>query len=318
MAILLNNNGYDNESWRRELKNLLPEKDIFLHSEIKSLQDIEYAVIWNHPYGDLDKYLNLKGILLLGAGTEHIDEDTSVPDVPIVRLIDPEVLKDMSLYSLYWVMHLHRGYETYKQQQSQHYWQRHEVCRSKSFMTTVLGLGAVGKAVANRLHINGFTVTGWDKFTQELPQELDSVNCYYDTDGLNKAIEKADVIINCLPLNKSTYHFIDSNFFRKLPKGSSLINISRGDVINDKDLIGYLNDNHIANAILDTFSVEPLPQESLLWSHPKVTVTPHMSGATYARSAAKVVADNIYRIENGEEPFPLHNHPLKNYKNKLI
>ncbi len=105
MSILLNNHGYDNETWYRELTLLFPEQPIYIYSQTDNLDEIaaeiEYAVIWNHPAGDLARYPNLKGILLLGAGTEHIDADSNVPAVPIVRLIDPEVLKDMGLYALY-------------------------------------------------------------------------------------------------------------------------------------------------------------------------------------------------------------------------
>ncbi|MDO6563556.1 glyoxylate/hydroxypyruvate reductase A [Amphritea sp. 1_MG-2023] len=309
MSILLNNNGYDNQTWYQALTTAFPDKAVHIYDQIVNLDEtaheIEYAVVWNHPNGDLQRYPNLKGILLLGAGTEHIDADDNIPHVPIVRLIDPEVIKDMGLYVLYWVMDQHRLYDTYRVQQQQAKWHRHNICQPSAFNVTVLGLGAVGKAVANGLSMNGFSVTGWDAY----PQQLNNIACFHSTDQLATAVEQADVLVNCLPLNASTQHFINSDLIEQLPVGAMLINISRGDIIDDDALLSALDNNQLSRAVLDTFSIEPLPSASRYWQHPKVTVTPHMSGATYARSAVRLIADNIRRIENGEQPFPLHQPP---------
>lgn len=311
MSILLNNHGYDNDTWFKELTVQLPDQPVHIYSQTENLNEIadeiEYAVVWNHPAGDLSRYQNLKGILLLGAGTEHIDADPVVPQVPIVRLIDPEVLKDMGLYTLYWVMNRHRLYDTYREQQKQHHWQRHNISQPADFRITVLGLGAVGKEVANRLSINGFNVSGWDAY----PQQLEGINCFNGGEQLHKSLQQADVLVNCLPLNPSTKGFINEDLLNQLPQGATLINISRGEIIDDNALLSALECSRIEHTVLDAFAVEPLPQQSVYWQHPKVTVTPHMSGATYARSAARLIADNIRRIENGEQPFPLHRHPSR-------
>jgi len=307
MSILLNNNGYDNKTWHQELSAQLPEQSIYTYEQINDLDAVEYAVIWNHPAGDLMRYPNLKGILLLGAGTEHIDADTNIPDLPIVRLIDPEVLKDMGLYTLYWVMNRHRLYDTYRQQQQETVWQRYNICQPSDFRITVLGLGAVGKEVANRLSLNGFNVNGWDAF----PQTLSNAESFHGKDHLPKALSQADVLVNCLPLNPGTEGFINSDVLKLMKQDSQLINISRGSIIDDDALLSALESGQIGHAVLDTFAIEPLPQQSPYWKHLKVTVTPHISGATYARSAAKLIADNIRRIEKGEQPFPIYQHPAR-------
>lgn len=99
-----------------------------------------------------------------------------------------------------------------------------------------------------------------------------------------------------------------------MPQGANIINISRGAVINDQDLLDSLETKQINTAVLDAHSVEPLPESSLYWNHPQVLITPHVSGTTYARSAAKVVVANIERIENGEAAFPLHIPPCHTNK----
>ncbi|MCV6612474.1 MAG: glyoxylate/hydroxypyruvate reductase A [Amphritea sp.] len=313
MSILLNNHGYDNASWAEILGELLPEQPLYIYNQLDNetldaiASEIEYAVIWNHPAGDLQRYPNLKGILLLGAGTEHIDQDNSVPDLPIVRLIDPEVLNDMALYTLYWVMDLHRQFSVYRQQQQQGLWQRHDIGQPRDFRVTVLGLGAVGKTVAQRLHNNGFTAQGWDRY----PQQIDGISCYEGDEQLATALAETDVLVNCLPLTAGTRHFINDTRLQQLPEGAALINISRGEVIDDQALLKALDCQHVSRAVLDAFAIEPLPEQSPYWQHPQVDITPHMSGATYARSAARLIADNIRRIENGEAPFPLHQHPSR-------
>lgn len=309
MSILLNNHGYDNAPWHQALTTLLPEQTVHVFDQVDDIDaiadDIEYAVIWNHPQGDLQRYPKLKGILLLGAGTEHIDADPHLPSLPVVRLVDPDVLHDMSLYALYWVMDQHRLFGRYREQQQQQHWQRYNICPPADYCVTVLGLGAVGKAVAKQLQLNGFFVNGWDR----LPQQLDAIHCYHGATQFGDALQKTDVLINCLPLTAETHHFIDAEKLNQLPRGANLINISRGSVIDDNALLNALNTGHISHAVLDAFAEEPLPTSSPYWQHTHVTVTPHMSGATYARSAAALVAANIERIERGETPFPLHYPP---------
>lgn len=163
MAILLHNNGYGNSAWLSVLSDLLPnEKIVLLEDAFDSSNkaDIEFALVWDFPLGELVSYSNLRAIFLLGAGTEHIDKEQALPHVPVVRLIDPEVVRDMCAYSLYWVMHLQRNYEIYRQQQKQAHWQRHEYLPANEYHVTVLGLGQIGLKVAENLAENGFKVGG--------------------------------------------------------------------------------------------------------------------------------------------------------------
>ena len=98
---------------------------------------------------------------------------------------------------------------------------------------------------------------------------------------------------------------INADFLAALPAQSYLVNISRGAVMDESALLAALDQGHIRAAALDVFSVEPLPPTHPFWQHPAVFVTPHMAGATYARSAARVVADNIRCMERGGVPSPL-------------
>ena len=301
MAILLNNNGYDNESWRQELARRLPDLPVRVYGETLEPADVRYAMVWNHPAGDLCRYPNLRAIFSLGAGGEHFIGDDSLPDVPIVLLADPAVARDMTAHALYWVVTFHRRYEDYRNQQSQKVWNRKKVVPAENFRVGIVGLGRIGTEVAQRIGGFGYDVSGWDC----AERQIQNVDCFCGPEFLSDFLEINDIIINCLPLSRTTKHFLSHKFFSSMKRGSYFINISRGAVVDDDALLRALDSGHLARAALDVFAHEPLPQDHPYWSHAKVSVTPHMSGATFASSAAAVVAENVRKLERGDPVQPL-------------
>jgi glyoxylate/hydroxypyruvate reductase len=306
MAILLNNQGYDNTPWVENLSTLRPDIPVVEFSTVQHdpawVPRIRYAAVWHHPVEDLFRYPNLEAIFILGAGTEDLDAAERLPDVPIVRLIDPDILDDMAFYVLHWVLHAQRGFSVYRQQQLDKHWQRYMAPRVRDVAVLVLGLGPVGKAVAQRLHLNGFDVRGWN--WREVA--CDDMPCFIGDEALAEAMDGVDVVVNCLPLKPNTRHLLNAPRLRYLKRGGVVINVSRGGIIDHDALQAMLDEGQLSLAVLDVFDKEPLPETSPLWSHPNVVVTPHMSGATHARSAAKVLVENIARYERGEAPFPLY------------
>lgn len=309
MAILINNDGSGSQEWADHLQPHLPEHTLYCFEQLDDtdaiVDDIEYALVWNHPAGELQRYSNLKAILILGAGTEHIDHDATVPRVPIVRLVDPEMSRDMAQYALYWVMNSQRHYDTYRQQQLQQHWQRYPAAAAGDINVLIVGMGEIGTTIAEIFQLNGFRVSGWNRSTKQIAH----IDCRFGVDTLQPALREADVVVLCLPKNEHTIGFMNRQRLAEMKSSATLINIGRGAVIDEQALREALDNETISRAVLDVFSEEPLPSDEWYWQHPKVTVTPHMSGATYPRSAAKVIAANIRRIERGETPFPLHSHP---------
>jgi glyoxylate/hydroxypyruvate reductase len=90
--------------------------------------------------------------------------------------------------------------------------------------------------------------------------------------------------------------------FAGLPEGAWVMNVGRGGHCNETDLVAALDSGHLAGAVLDVFQTEPLPPDNVLWTHPKVTVTPHIAGITDPRNAAAFVVDCVTRAETGA-PF---------------
>ena len=311
MAILLNNQGGESQPWADALADYLPALDIHIYPNIPNAEEIEYAVVWHHPHGDLINYPNLKAVLVLGAGMDHIDKEVEFPNVPIVRLIDPSVGEEMSQYVLYWAMHFQRGYQRYRQQAAKQHWQRHMNLLARDCRVSVLGAGPIGQFISERLALNGFASQSWSRSHKK----IENVKSFCGDDGLQTLLESSDILVNCLPLNKATHNFLDINKLSLLPKGANLINVSRGAIVDDAALLALLDSGHIANAALDTFAEEPLPQTSNYWRRDNVYITPHMSGSTYPRLACEVIADNIKRIQNGEQPFPIYHRELASQNN---
>jgi len=306
MAILLNNHGYDNSQWQLEFSKQLPEMPLFVYPDTQqhlNRDQINYAVVWDHPKGDLQHYKNLKAIFSLGAGMEHLLFDEDLPDLPLVPLLDPIVAEDMANYALYWVMNIHRGYDTYRQQQTNQIWQALDNKPSSECRISVLGLGRIGQKIVDTIDHVGYRVSAWDFKEKTLASHLKhSVKTYSGISELYASIQNADIVINCLASNEKTHGIINADFLSQMSKHSTLINVSRGAIINEPDLLDALNHDGINRAVLDVFCQEPSPQNHPLWNHPKVTITPHISGSTYARSAASVIVNNIKRMENGKMP----------------
>ncbi len=301
MAILFNNAGGNQDGWLDALSQLLPHIPIHVFP-YANLDEIEYAVVWNHPPGDLQRYPNLRAILNLGAGTDYLEVDDQLPKVPVVRLVDPVVDINMAHYVLYWTMHFRCSYESYRSKQLNKDWSRFQTPQVTDFRVSVLGLGLIGRFIAEYLARSGFSTRGWNRSAKS----IENVETHVGKSGLNEMLAETDVLINCLPLKADTKEFIGQQVFNAMPNGGYFINVSRGGVVNDKELVAALDSKQLTASALDTFSVEPLPEQSPYWTHPSVFVTPHISGATYANTTAKIVADNILRLEKGEQPFPIY------------
>lgn len=279
----------------------MPERQVFEYPDIPDPAAIDYAMIWKHPAGDLENYPNLKAIFSLGSGVDYIDAYPALPQAPIFRLIDTNMADDMALYTLYWAVHFQRKFGLYSQQQTQKHWQRYPTPLAPDYKIAMLGLGAIGGHIARRLAANGFDVTGWSRSAKS----LEGIRCVHGEDQLLQILPEMDVVVCCLPFTDKTFEYLDYALLSHCKQGACFINISRGAVIHEGDLLRLLDKGHIGAAALDVFHQEPLPQNSPFWDHPRVHVTPHMSGATNPDTAVQIIAKELADFENGiMPPYP--------------
>jgi glyoxylate/hydroxypyruvate reductase A len=153
----------------------------------------------------------------------------------------------------------------------------------------------LGTASAEALVALGFRVLGWSRTSKA----VDRVECLSGTEGFTDVLQQADILVNLLPITDDTLGLIDERALALLPRGSCLINVSRAGVVDQKAMIQALDSGQLGEAFLDVFDVEPLPAEHPLWSHPRVTVTPHCAGPSDFREIGLILADSIRRFESG-------------------
>jgi glyoxylate/hydroxypyruvate reductase A len=162
----------------------------------------------------------------------------------------------------------------------------------------VLGLGVLGSACAEALARLNFRTHGWSRSPKSVP----GVTCHHGSDGLRNALSQAQIAVLLLPNTPATENTLNADTLALMPEGAVILNPGRGALIDDDALLAALASGRIAHATLDTFRVEPLPKDHPYWSHPQVTVTPHIASATRTESAARTIVENIRRGEAGE-PF---------------
>ena len=308
MSILLASTDFweDMDVWSNGLKETMPEMDVRVYPDEGDVNEVEYAVVWKHPRGILNKYPNLKAILSLGAGVDHIISDPELPEgLPIVRLVDKKLTHEMCLHSLHWVLHFHSDQYLYRIQQQSREWIQQSSVQSEDRTIGIMGLGNIGKAIGDSLINLDFKVVGWGARPKE---SLGGIEYYCGHEQLADFLSQTDILINVLPLTEDTKNILTKIELAFLPKGSFIINIGRGGIINESDLLTSLDSGHITAVALDVFAQEPLPENNSLWDHPLVYVTPHIAGQSNPGSAAQTIADNIRLIEKGETPYPIYSH----------
>ncbi|CUH63084.1 Glyoxylate/hydroxypyruvate reductase A [Thalassovita autumnalis] len=248
----------------------------------------------NSTLQDFTPYTRCKAVLNLWAGVEAIVGNQTLTQ-PLARMVDFGLTQGMVEWVTGHVLRHHLDID-YNLERQAGVWDKHLPPLSRDRPVTVLGIGELGGACAQAIAGLGFPVTGWSR-TQK---EIDGITCLSGEAGLKQALSTAQILVLLLPLTAGTENVINAESLALMPKGAYIINPGRGPLIDDAALLAALDSGQIARATLDVFRVEPLPAEDPYWSHPKVTVTPHIAAETRPGTAAEIIADNIQRAEAGE------------------
>lgn len=294
----------DMEVWSNGLKNAMPEMDIKVYPDDGDVNEVEFAIVWKHPRGILKKYPNLKAILSLGAGVDHIISDPDLPEgLPIIRLVDKKLTHEMCLHSLHWVLHFHSDQYLYRSQQLKRQWIQQSSIQTEDRTIGIMGLGNIGRSIGELLVNQGFNVIGWGANKKS---SITGIQYYFGQEQLSDFLSNTNILINVLPLTSNTANILTKNELSLLPKDSFIINIGRGGIIDEDDLLALLDEGHIKAVALDVFAQEPLPENNSLWEHPSVYITPHIAGQSNPNSAAQTISENIHLIQIGELPYPIY------------
>lgn len=256
----------------------------------------DVAIVANPPPGSLAGLPSLKLVQSLWAGVDRLLADSTLPrDVPLARMVDPMMNDAMAQTALWAVLSLHRSFFAYARRQRERRWQPHAQRRADDVPVAVLGLGQMGAAAARRLAANGYSVAGWSAGPHTLP----GVSTHSGEQALAQVLAGAQIVVNLLPLTPATQGLFNATTFASMAHGASLVNLARGGHVVESDLLAALDSGRLQHAVLDVFSVEPLPSGHPFWSHPRVTVLPHVAALTDLRSAAAVAARNVRALREG-------------------
>jgi len=283
--------------WGEELGKRLPGVELRIWPDIGDKADIDYALVWMPELGLLRSLPNLKAILSLGAGVDHIFRDPDLPPgVPIARVVDPELTARMTEFVLLHVLRYHRQQPAYDAQQIEARWRQLHQPAAHDRRVGIMGMGELGADAGRRLVDLDFRVAGWSRSAKEIA----GIEGFHGADGLEPFLARTEILVCLLPLTPATENILDAALFAGLPEGAHVLNVARGGHLVDDDLIAALDSGHLAGATLDVFREEPLPADHPFWRHPKITVTPHVASISDPRSAADLIADSIRRVEAGQ------------------
>ena len=284
------------QAWWPLLEAALPGERLVRDRRECDASDIDVALVGNPPRGALQDLPSLRLIQSLWAGVDKLMVDTTVPvAVPLARMVDPAMSATMAETVLWAVLSLQRGFFDYAEQQRAGIWKQQALQRADELTVAVLGLGEMGRTAAEALVRQGYRVTGWS--TRET--RVDGVITRTGEAGLSQVLADADIVVNLLPLTSATRGLFNAMAFARMRRGASLVNLARGAHVVDADLLAALAGGHIARAVLDVFDTEPLPREHAYWSHPRVTMLPHIAAPTDPRTAAAIAAANVRALREG-------------------
>jgi len=283
------------KAWRDTFKEQLPDMEIRIWPDAADLRDIEYLAFMHPDFDLLPTFPNLKAMFSRSAGVDSFIKHPRLPKVPLGKVEPPGGDPMMTEYVIMHVLRFHRDMPAYQTAQANQEWRKASIVRPEHRRIGFLGFGIMAKAPALMLKSLGFKVSAWVRS----PRPAAEVPTFHGRGQLETFLNQTDIAVCLLPLTRETEGIFCARTFAMMPRGAMLINVGRGKHVVDEDLIAALDSGQLSYAALDALWPEPLPRESPLWLHPKVTVMPHVARRpTVAQLVDEIVA-NIRSLRAG-------------------
>lgn len=303
-VVITHSDAQDQSAWVRELGQALAASRagdgspfVVAADGDPRVESADYAVGFNPPPDFFARHPRLRAFLTATAGVDRLLLHGRLPEaLPILRLEDAGMGRQMIDYCRHEVLRIAGRFDEYQSLQSQGRWQELPALTRAELPIGVLGLGVLGTQVARAFAADGFAVNGYARS----PRQIEGIRVFAGPKDWSAFLAATRVLIVLAPLTPDSADLLDLEAFRQLPRGSWLINVARGGLIVDADLVTALDEGSLAGATLDVFRQEPLPAQHPFWSHPAIRVTPHVSAVTLVPESAAQVADKLTRLERGE------------------
>lgn len=267
------------------------------------------VVIGEPEEEEILKAENLRWIQLTWAGADKYTKMKAFPTGVTLTNASGAFGKIISEYVIGNIIALYRSFPNYWKNKQNHLWVQNkssETIYGKNIL--ILGTGDIGRNIAHRMkafetHVTGIKRTAVPGHSQQM-KEFDEI---YDLTVLDQQLQKADIVIGCLPGTPETKGLLNYERLHSMKKDAILVNVGRGSLIQTEDLIRVLEEGHLKGVILDVFETEPLPETSPLWNMENVLITPHIAGPSFGGNAEvqdmiwNICMENLERYLNGKE-----------------
>jgi glyoxylate/hydroxypyruvate reductase A len=304
-AIAISAEGSAAEAWANAVRSADPQRGVFVAPGIALPAAVGYALAWKPPAGFFRALPNLRAIFSLGAGVDHLVFRDDLPDVPIVRVVDPDLTQRMTEWVTLQVLIHHRRQRQYDAQQRMRRWQELAQPAAADIRVGIMGIGVLGRDAAEVLVRLGYQVAGWRRTAGDVP----GVKTYHGAGALKAFLARTDILVSLLPLTTETRGLLAMPLFEMLARdgalgGPVLINAGRGGSQIETDIVAALERRVLIGASLDVFAREPLDAASPLWSREDAILTPHVAAWS---DPHELVPDILKAIAAYEAGAPLAN-----------
>ncbi len=303
--------GVPTTEYANALRERLPENDVTLArtpgEERELIEDAEFVAGMVLDDALVDYATEMKVFACAYAGVGHLPLDRlrekGVTVTNASGVHGPNMGEHVLGNILTFARRFHRGFRQQQRREWRHY-QTHELQDST---VTVVGLGPIGQATAERLDAFGVETIGV-RYTPDKGGPTDEV-IGFGGDAFDDALARSDYVVLACPLTNETEGLIGRDELMTLPPHAVLVNVARGKVVDTDALVSALRSNTIRGAALDVTDPEPLPEDHPLWNLGNVQITPHNAGHTpeYYERLADIVAENVRRIDETGEYEGLRN-----------
>ena len=223
-----------------------------------------------------------------GSGTDKLREFAHDLDLEGVRITSSAGVNAVTIaeHVLGGILTFAKNMHLYRDQQSRKVWKRYWHTEVYGQSAAIIGMGYIGREVARRCSAMGMHVTGCVRTDRHIPG-VDEVRLIRDLSGV---VSVCDYVVMCVPLTQETFRMMDRERFSCFKENAVFVNVSRGEVVDEKALTDLLRENRIKGAVLDVFDKEPLPEDHPFWELDNVLLTPHVAGTT------QYYMQNMFRI----------------------
>lgn len=259
------------------------------------LAEAEALFTWRFPDGFLARMPRLRWIQCSGAGVDHLVRHPEIAPEIVLTRSDGSFGLWMARYVAGHLLSEAQKLDESRRAQEAASWVPTIMPEDLTGRAAlVVGFGRIGRQIGRALRELGMEVHGFVRAARP-----DDEFALHVTAELTARLPEARLLVLCAPLTEQTRGLVDARLLARGNPGLTLVNVGRGELVRIPDLLAALDAGRLGRAVLDVVPVEPLPADSPLWRHPKITITPHHSGLSAPKALIPDILDNLRRYAEG-------------------